>query len=88
MYSDRLAALMDETGSSVRQLAECAGFDRTNISRLKSGRRIPEKTGKAAARVADALIAAAEANGRKDILFDRAGIRPESSPEEARDALL
>ena len=88
MYSERLASLMDETGSSVRQLAECAGFDRTNISRLKSGRRIPEKTGKAAARVADALIAAAEANGRKDILFDRAGIRPESSPEEARDALL
>ncbi len=88
MYSDRLAALMDETGSSVRQLAECAGFDRTNISRLRSGRRIPEKAGKTAARVADALLAAAEVNGRTEILFERAGIRTDASPDEARAALL
>ena len=41
MFSEKINTLMTLTGASAADLAALAGFDRSNISRLRSGKRVP-----------------------------------------------
>jgi len=41
MFTERIKTLLDLSGATSADIAAYAGFDRTNISRLKTGRRIP-----------------------------------------------
>ena len=45
MFSDRLNLLMMQLNASGAQIAKYAGFDRTNVSRLRSGARTPVSGG-------------------------------------------
>ena len=41
MFSEKINTLMTLTGASAADLAALAGFDRSNICRLRSGKRVP-----------------------------------------------
>ena len=41
MFTERINTLLDLSGATSADIAAYAGFDRTNISRIKTGRRIP-----------------------------------------------
>ena len=56
MYTDRLNSLFQTLQATNLEIASYAGCDRSNISRLRSGSRIPKPTGVAAERVAQGLV--------------------------------
>ena len=55
MFSEKLTTLMSLIGASATDLAALAGFDRTNISRLRSGKRIPGPDSSTAAKLINGI---------------------------------
>ena len=68
MFTERLNAVLTGVGASSSELARVAGYDRSNISRLCSGQRIPRQGGKAAWRLVDSICRCCEASGRTEDL--------------------
>ena len=55
-FHEKLNDLMNALEVSNPELASCAGFDRTNISHFRSGKRIPSKNGPAAKKLVAGLL--------------------------------
>ncbi|MBQ8962099.1 MAG: helix-turn-helix transcriptional regulator [Ruminococcus sp.] len=87
MLCDRLDLIMREINAENADIAEIAGFDRSNVSRMRSGARVPLKNGSCMARTAGAVITCAAASGKTDALCRTIAFTGEPSPEELRRAL-
>lgn len=55
MFSEQIIALMSGIGATAADLAALAGFDRTNISRFRSGKRVPAPDSLAVAKLINAI---------------------------------
>ncbi len=69
MFCERLDRLMSFLHLSNSDIAELAGFDRSNVSRMRNGSRIPRKDGASVRRLVNAIIELAYLNGIEDMLM-------------------
>ena len=88
MFTERLNIAIGLIGATNAELAETYGCDRSNISRIRSGNRVPSRTSGVAHKLVAALVEQAYKSGTSAAIFDKIGISPASSQEEAEKALL
>ena len=82
MFSDRLNLLMIQLNASGAQIAKYAGFDRTNVSRLRSGARIPVSGGPTAEKLISGIYLFADSNNSLPVLCEITGQPLSASAEE------
>ena len=87
MFSERLNLLMTQLNASGAQIAKHAGFDRTNVSRLRSGARTPSSDGPTAEKLIGGIYLFADSKNCMDLLCRIIDISPDTSAEEIRSAL-
>ena len=88
MLSQRLDTLIRELGTNNSEIAACAGFDRTNISRFRSGSRLPKASSSSARRLAEGLYRYASEHDGLNTLYKLTGIEAGDSDDEIRLALI
>ena len=88
MLSQRLDTLIRELGTNNSEVAACAGFDRTNISRFRSGSRLPKASSSSARRLAEGLYRYASEHDGLNTLYTITGIEPGNSDDEIKLALI
>ena len=70
MISEKLDVLMTALNAGNGDIAKLAGFDRSNVSRIRSGSRVPRIGGASVSRLAQALVDFAVRYGRTEVLCD------------------
>ena len=95
-FQEKLNLILEELDASNSQIASQAGFDRTNLSHFRSGKRIPEKNGTAAKKLVNGLLQYAQKEGKlpqlkvligfKSISGD--GCKPGNAQDELSEAFL
>ena len=75
MFAERFNSIIDTLDAYGAEIAEYAGFDRTNISRLRNGSRIPKPFGRMANRTIDALYNYADDNNHMEKLCELIGCK-------------
>lgn len=88
MLSQKLDTLIRELGTNNSEIAACAGFDRTNISRFRNGSRLPKASSSSARRLAEGLYRYASEHDRLNTLYKLTGIEAGDSDDEIRLALI
>ena len=88
MFQERINELLETVGLSSADIAREAGCDPSNISRMRSGARIPPKYGRAAKRLIDSAVKCAEKRGRIDALRALAGCPVNADPETLRGRIM
>ncbi|EFV01260.1 hypothetical protein HMP0721_1641 [Pseudoramibacter alactolyticus ATCC 23263] len=68
MFSERLNQLMAALGTNNSELARYAGFDRTNISRMRSGTRVPKATSASLSKLVQGIGQLARDQGKRALL--------------------
>ncbi|MBR5359983.1 MAG: hypothetical protein IK123_03750, partial [Lachnospiraceae bacterium] len=87
MFSQKLDILMKEMDATNTDVAECAGFDRTNITRFRNGSRFPDPSSRSAIRLIDGLFLYARDRGRLADLCVTPGIDPLETEEKIKHEL-
>ena len=87
MFTQRLNDLFQYLDAKNGQVAKLAGFDRTNISRLRSSGRVPGKNSPTIAKLAAGLYLYADNRNELAKLCDYIGADPEGSAEEITDKI-
>ncbi len=87
MFSQRLDRLIRTLHTNSSELAEYSGFDRSNISRMRNGRRTPLPDGSAAEKLITGICLLSEKKGRQELLQELCGASPEASGNELRQAV-
>ena len=82
MFSDRLNLLMIQLNASGAQIAKYAGFDRTNVSRLRSGARTPVSGGPTAEKLISGIYLFADSKNCLPVLCGITGQPLSASAEE------
>ena len=86
-FAENLNRIMTELHITGSQIAKFAGFDRTNVSRLRSGARIPSAGGATAARLVQGIYLCADSRNDLPALCALTGSRPDESAEQIQNAL-
>ena len=68
MFTERLNTVMNGLRISISDLAQSIGCDRSNISRIVKGKRVPKPCGKASWKLVSAIYRLAEHNSRTNVL--------------------
>ena len=84
MFSEKLDAAITALGANNSQIAEASGFDRSNISRLRNGKRDISPKSRTTGNVIDGLYLYARDSHSLDKLCALIGISPDSSYDEIR----
>ena len=87
MFSDKLTVLMQVLGCSTGDIAAAAGFDRSNISRMRSGTRIPKNSGSAVRKLTGGIYAFALANALIPELCSLIQADPAGSGDAVRERI-
>ena len=87
MFTARINELFQHLGAKNGQVAELAGFDRTNISRLRSSGRIPERTSPTIRKLVTGLYLYADNRNELEKLCGYIGADPAGSAEEITDKI-
>jgi len=87
MFTSRLNELFQYIGAKNGQVAMLAGFDRTNISRLRSSGRTPEKNSPTIRKLVTGFYLYADNRNELGKLCEYIGADPEASAEEIRDKI-
>ena len=88
MLSERISLVMNVINADNTVIAEIAGFDQSNVSRMRSGARTPVKSGTSIRRFVDAVLELAGSSGGVEKLCSLIGYSGEISGEKLRNALL
>lgn len=88
MFSEKLDLLLIRLGITNRELAALAGFDQSNVSRLRRGSRIPAPGSTTAGKLVHALYRIACERGLQDTLCAFLPVSPDASEEKICSALL
>lgn len=88
MFNYRFNTLMNELNATLISLAECSGLDRSNISRFRSGARIPKSTGSTALKLADGFYTLALQNDTISILCKIINCDENESSKEIKQSIL
>ena len=87
MFTSRINDLFQHLGARNGQVAKLAGFDRTNISRLRSSERTPVKTSPTIRKLVTGLYLYADNRNELGKLCGYIGANPEGSADEITDKL-
>lgn len=87
MFFARINELFQCLGAKNGQVAKLAGFDRTNISRLRSSARIPGRTGPTIRKLVTGLYLYADNRNELDILCGCIGADPGENADEIKDKI-
>ena len=82
MFTDRLNTLLSVIGANNVEIASAAGFDRTNISHMRSGRRTPASDSRMIAQFAEGTLTFCRNRNRTEALIRLTGL-PENPDSEA-----
>lgn len=85
MFTMRLNEIFQYLGAKNGQVAKLAGFDRTNISRLRSSDRIPKKKSPTIQKLVTGLYMYADNRNELNKLCEYIGADPDRSAEEIMD---
>ena len=84
---DRLSQLIEALDVKNTEIAGYCGFDRTNLSRIKSGARKISSGSSTASKLIDGLFACAAARGKLDTLCGMVHADPAASSDEIKRAV-
>lgn len=87
MFSSRLDELIQYMGAKNGQVAKLAGFDRTNISRLRSSGRLPKKNSPTIRKLVTGLYLYADNRNELEKLCGYINADPDRSAEEITDKI-
>lgn len=88
MTVEKLNALFEAIGAGNTEVAAYCGFGRTNISRLRSGKRELRRGSSTAGKLAKGICRYAAEHGKQDALCMLTGASPGASEEAMREAVL
>ncbi|MBO5620837.1 MAG: hypothetical protein J6N21_14925 [Butyrivibrio sp.] len=88
MFTDRFTDLLNDIGASCATLSTYASFDRTNISRIKSGKRIPSPRSSTANKISHAIYAYSKDNRSYTRLCKTISISPGADKEHVESKIL
>ena len=81
MFRSRLNELLCAIGANDKAVAECAGFDRSNISHLRNGQKTPSLESGLTRRLVHGICFYAESTGRLPELCALTGADPAADPD-------
>ncbi|MBR1669607.1 MAG: hypothetical protein IJ695_02815 [Butyrivibrio sp.] len=88
MFTERFNQILDKIGASPATLSSYAGFDRTNISRIKSGTRIPKISSPTANKLSRAIYLFSKEHRTYKKLCKAVGIPARLSEADAEIMIL
>lgn len=88
MLSEKISLLMKRLDADSGDIAQIAGFDRSNVSRLRSGARVPSRNGSSIRRFANAVVIFSEQSGERDVLCETVGCGADTDNDKLCQALL
>ena len=88
MFSDRLGQILDLLDITATQLARHMDVDRSNISRMTKGTRIPKQNGISATRLVNGIISYADEHGEMAELCEVIPCAVTDAPDEIQTALM
>ena len=86
-FSEKIDHIMKALGANSSAIAKYAGFDRTNISRIRNGFRIPASSGTTAAKLIEGIYLFADDGNKLSLLCDVIGGDPGDSAAEIRSRI-
>lgn len=87
MFTVRLNELLEGIDATGAEIAKKVGFDRTNISRMKSGKRVPSPDSVTADKLINGIYLFSDNKNNLGRLCDIVGSNPDASAKEIKDAL-
>ena len=87
MFTDRLNTLLKTIGASNKDIAKFGGFDRTNISRLRSGVRKPARTSPTTEKLINGIYLFSDNKNGLSQLCAVIDFTPDASAEQIRQKL-
>ena len=87
MLTERLNELLDKLNATGAEIAKKVDFDRTNISRIKSGKRIPHPDSATAYKLINGIYLFADNKNDLTTLCSVVGSNPTSSAKEIKAAI-
>lgn len=88
MLTEKVDIIIKALGLDVGSIANAAGFDRSIVSRIKSGARVPKRDSTSIAKFVRGVEICAENSGKTELLCKTIGCSSELLPEEIMDAML
>ncbi|AVM70304.1 hypothetical protein C3V36_14250 [Lachnospiraceae bacterium oral taxon 500] len=88
MFTERLNLIMNAIEVKSPDLARVIGCDRSNTDRICKGGRIPQKAGKSALRIVNAIYTLADDHGKMNELVLRLNCEQAESAEQIKTALI
>lgn len=87
MFTEKLNLIIRELGATDSELAELAGFDRTNLSHFRHGRRTPSASGTTGKKLISALYLCAKKHDKSEVLCRLTEAEP-SLPQKKMEAAI
>ena len=87
MFTERINTLLDMTGATLADIAAKAGFDRTNISKIKNGRRIPGPDSTTSLKLIEGIYLCFDNKNELKRLCDFIGADDKASAAEIKDRI-
>lgn len=87
MFRERLSELLTAIGADNGSIARYAGFDRTNISHMRGGRRVPGASGRTAEKLVNGIYLFSDNRNELGRLCKVVGASPSGSAEEIKQAV-
>lgn len=87
MLTERINKLFYVTGATGADVAKYAGFDRTNISRIRSGKRVPTPGSSTAARLVDGIYLYSDNKNDLKTLCELVGSDPKGTADEIKSQI-
>ncbi len=88
MIAEKTDLIIKAMGFDIVRIADAAGFDRSIVSRIRNGARIPKKNSSSIEKFARGVIICAEREGKTDLLCRTIGCSTALLPDEIKSALL
>lgn len=86
-FADKLNELISIIEASTGEIAKFSGFDRSNVSRLRSGKRIPAADGSTTQKLVRGIYLAADSRNTLSLICSRIGIRPDAPADAVRERM-
>ena len=88
MFAERLNRVLNAIGASPSDIARSVGCDRSNVSRMCGGVRVPKKGASSSRRLVDGIFAFASENGGVPGLCSLIGCEPDETGAYIRQRLI
>lgn len=87
-FADKLHQLIEELEANNGTIARFAGFDRSQLSRLRTGKLVPRRESSTTAKLVNGIYLYADNRNELDRLCAFTGISPEASGDAFREGIL